>query len=78
MCVWEGKTKNICLGRVFVTGRITKGVGWLTPPPPTTRQKTLFSSSINPAFLAQKWSKSVSGYYKTKKERKRKKSGIDH
>ena len=39
--------------KVFFSGQTTKGVGRLTPPPPTTKQKTLFS--INLAYLAQKW-----------------------
>ena len=63
--------------RCFFSGLTTKGVGRVNPPDHKAK-KHFFS--INPAFLAQKIEKkklsnSVSGYYKTKKKRKKKWNG---
>ena len=56
------------------SGRTTKGVGRLTPRP-TTKQKTTFFPYKSGFFCPKIWekkelSKSVSGYYKTKKKKK--------
>ena len=60
---------------VFFSGRTTKGVEKLTPTRPLNKEPLFFLKS---GFLAHKLErkKSVSGYYKTKKNNK--KSGMDH